>query len=168
MTLTATGDGWRLEGAAAFGEAGEPCHLRYRVEVDARWRTRRAEVHGWHGPRRVDVAIERSSDGVWLLGGEERPAVAGCIDVDLALTPATNLLPIRRLGLAVGEGAPVDAAWLPFPEIDLRRLDQTYRRAAENAYEYTSSGGSFRAALTVSPVGLVTHYEGLWREEERR
>jgi hypothetical protein len=38
----------------------------------------------------------------------------GCLDIDLGFSPSTNLLPIRRLTLAVGEAATVRAAWLPF------------------------------------------------------
>jgi hypothetical protein len=34
-------------------------------------------------------------------------AVEGCIDIDLKYSPSTNLLPIRRLNLAIGESAEV-------------------------------------------------------------
>ncbi len=99
------------------------------------------------------------------MNGAPVAAVAGCIDVDLSFTPATNLLPIRRLGLPIGSSAPVAAAWLRFPELDLQRLDQVYTRAAEGRYEYSSAGGSFRATLQVAASGFVTDYPGLWREE---
>lgn len=142
-----------------------PCHLRYVVAVDEEWRTRSVKVSGWAGATAVDVDIRVVTEQQWTLNGKSVAAVAGCIDVDLSFTPATNLLPIRRLGLPIGSSAPVAAAWLRFPELDLQRLDQVYTRAAEGRYEYSSAGGSFRATLEVSASGFVTDYPGLWRKE---
>ena len=88
----------------------------------------------------------------------------GCVDVDLNFSPSTNLLPIRRLGLAVGEEADVRAAWLRFPSFSLELLDQRYRRTGDLAYHYESGGGSFRADLRVDAVGFVTDY-AVWRAE---
>jgi hypothetical protein len=164
-TLFAVADSWRLEGAAVFLESGVPCHLHYKVEIDRLWRTRSAIVRGWFGRTRVDVRVDVDADHYWLLNGEPAPSVAGCIDLDLAFTPATNLLPIRRLNLPLGSSTPVNAAWLPFPDLQLRPLDQVYRRSAEHAYDYSSSSGSFKAALVVSPDGFVTDYSGLWVQE---
>src|SRR5690606_5431759 len=102
----------------------------------------------------------------WSLNGEPCPSVAGCIDIDLGFTPATNLLPIRRLALAVGQQAEVRAAWLPFPALALEPLPQLYRRQAEHTYHYESNGGSFVRTLEVDDVGLVVRYPGLWEKEE--
>lgn len=142
-----------------------PCHLSYVVAVDEAWRTRSAQLRGWAGATEVDLDLRVTPDQQWILNGTPVAAVAGCIDVDLSFTPATNLLPIRRLGLPIGSSAPVAAAWLRFPELDLQRLDQVYSRVAEGRYEYSSAGGAFRASLEVSASGLVTDYPGLWREE---
>ena len=163
--LVAEAGGWRLEGAAAFLESGSPCHLRYRVCLDGRWKTRSASVDGWSGARAVSFRAEVDEDRRWFLDGRPVPAVSGAFDLDLAFTPATNLLPIRRLGLSIGESAAVVAAWLPFPDLDLRPLDQIYRRSAENAYAYSSQNGTFSATLSVSDAGFVTDYPGLWVEE---
>jgi hypothetical protein len=164
-TLSPADGSWLLEGAAAFVEAGTPCHLAYRVATDAGWRTQAASVHGWAGATRIDLDIRVTPDQQWLVNGAIAAAVAGCVDVDLAFTPATNLLPIRRLGLAVGASAPVIAAWLPFPDLELQPLDQVYTRSGEASYDYSSQDGTFRVTLVVNDAGLVTDYPGLWREE---
>ena len=156
---------WRLEGAAVFLQSGLPCHLRYQIEVDEYWHTRSAVVQGWFGTTPVNLRVQADRDHRWLLNDNLVPAVTGALDIDLAFTPATNLLPIRRLALPVGASAPVVAAWLRFPDLELRPLEQVYRHAAEHAYDYSSAGGSFRALLSVTPHGFVTHYPGLWVEE---
>ncbi len=95
----------------------------------------------------------------------EQPQVAGCIDIDLNFSPSTNLLPIRRLGLAVGEAGEVNAAWLRFPSFKLERLSQQYRRPDENIYRYESAGGQFVAELKVNSFGFVIEYPNLWQTE---
>jgi hypothetical protein len=99
------------------------------------------------------------------LNGTECPAVAGCIDLDLGFSPSTNLLPIRRLALSVGQEAEVMAAWLPFPALALQPLRQLYRREGETTYRYESGNGSFVRTLVVNTTGLVTSYPGLWQAD---
>jgi hypothetical protein len=93
-----------------------------------------------------------------------QPMVQGCIDVDLGFSPSTNLLPIRRLKLAMGARANVRAAWVRFPELTLEVLEQTYTRMAELTYLYESAGGEFKRELTVNSDGFVVDYPGLWRD----
>lgn len=159
------GDHWHLEGAAVFAEDGKPCRLDYRIVCDAGWRTVSASVSGWVGGDEVRIEIEADGAGGWRMNGVEQPRVEGCVDVDLNFSPSTNLLPIRRLGLAVGEEAAVAAAWLRFPSFALERLDQTYRRSGDLAWRYESADGAFFRDLVVDDVGLVTEYPGLWVAE---
>lgn len=87
------------------------------------------------------------------------------MDVDLNFSPATNLLPIRRLGLEVGASAEVRAAWLRFPTFQLEPLVQQYRRLDEATYRYESAGAAFVAELRVNAAGFVTAYGDIWRAE---
>ncbi|HKI01302.1 MAG TPA: putative glycolipid-binding domain-containing protein [Thermoanaerobaculia bacterium] len=156
---------WHLGGTAVFLHEGQPCRLDYRVICDAQWRTVSGQVAGFVGDQPVDVECSADGEGRWHLQGVEQPQVAGCIDLDLNFSPSTNLLPVRRLGLAVGEEAPVRAAWLRFPSFRLEPLEQVYRRTAPGAYRYESAGGSFTADLEVNGAGFATRYAGLWEAE---
>ena len=156
---------WHLSGTSVFVHEGEPCRLDYHIVCDAAWRTVRARVDGWVGARTIECRIAAEA-GRWLLNGQEVPAVAGCVDVDLNFSPSTNLLPIRRLNLAVGQEGAVSAAWLRFPSFELERLDQTYRRTGEHSYRYESAGGEFVRDIEVNDVGLVTRYPDFWEAVE--
>ncbi len=154
--------GWRLAGAAIFAHDGQPCLLNYQIHCDTAWRTMTAEVVGWVGDVSVRVSLARDNADRWSLNGEEQPAVTGCVDLDLNFSPATNLLPIRRLNLPAGQSADVRAAWLRFPELTLEPLPQTYRHTGETTYRYESSDGEFIVDLFVNAAGLVTRYPGYW------
>ncbi|HYJ80929.1 MAG TPA: putative glycolipid-binding domain-containing protein [Longimicrobiaceae bacterium] len=162
--LSRSDAGWRLEGTAVFADDGGPCRLDYRVDCDAGWRTRSARVAGWMGSRTVEVGISVGPGGRWEMNGVERPAVQGCVDVDLNFSPSTNLLPIRRLSPEVGAEVAVRAAWLRFPSFELEPLDQRYRRIDASIYRYESTGGFVRE-LQVSDAGLVTLYPGFFAAE---
>ena len=156
-------DEWRLEGTAVFQSDEQPCHLAYIIVCDSSWNTVRGSVLGWVGDRDVNIEIAVATAQHWTLNGVKESAVDGCIDLDLNFSPATNLLPIRRLNLEIGQSAEVKAAWLRFPSFELELLAQVYARLDEFTYRYSSDGGSFVRDLTVNEVGFVTDYPGLWK-----
>ena len=150
-----------LRGTSIFEEDGIPGRIDYRIRCDARWLTQEAEVLGWVGDRKVSFVIERSPSGAWRMNGREIPGVGGCDDLDLSFTPATNLLAIRRLRLEVGEEGEARAAWLLFPDMDLRPLVQRFRRIDPARYGYHSDNG-FDTELEVDGLGFVLEYPPLW------
>lgn len=157
---------WHLEGTAVFTSDNRPYRLSYLVICDASWNTHRGFVSGWAGNDNVDIELAVDELRQWRMNGVEKPVVNGCVDLDLNFSPSTNLLPIRRLNLGIGEQGEVKAAWLRFPSFDLERLAQTYTRLDEFTYRYSSNGGQFVCDLTVNEVGLVTSYPELWEAEQ--
>jgi hypothetical protein len=157
--------GWWLTGTAVFAHEGRPCRLNYQVICDAGWQTISGKVEGWAGEKIVEIEISVDPQRRWRLNGAECPEVRGCTDLDLNFSPSTNLLPIRRLRLRVGQGAEVRAAWLRFPGFTLEPLEQHYARIDEAIYRYESAGGKFVTELKVSEAGFVTEYPSFWVEE---
>lgn len=157
---------WHLQGSAVFSHDQRPCRLDYEISCDSRWHTLSATVAGWVGNDLVKVNLAVSPDHRWQLNEQDCPEVAGCIDLDLNFSPSTNLLPIRRLDMPVGDEREVRAAWLRFPSFRLEPLVQVYRRIDEQRYRYESAGGSFVAELRVNAEGFVTKYPNIWEEEE--
>lgn len=159
--LERTADGWLAHGAETLiGDITMAC--RFRVGLDARWRTRDVPVTV------VDDDGERTStlevlDGTWTVDGSVRPDLLGCVDVDVAATPLTNTFPIRRLeALAVGESSTSPVAWVDVPSLQVHRVDQTYRRLGPLGWEYSDpTHGAFE--LVVDDQGVVVDYAGLAR-----
>ena len=158
-------DSWRLVGTAVLLYQNEPCSLSYQIDCDVKWVTRSAMVNGWLDDQTIDVRVVHDGNGGWQLNQHNCEVVAGCVDVDLNFSPSTNLLPIRRLNLAIGTSAQVQAAWLRFPGFDLEPLEQSYTRLDQNLYCYESAGGRFVAELTVDEGGLVVDYGKFWTRE---
>lgn len=157
--------GWQLDGVAVLAYQGSACRLDYVIACDRQWVTQSAVVSGWVGTRVIKITVTRDASGQWRINGAACLAVAGCVDIDLNFSPSTNLLPISRLELAIGQTAAVQAAWLRFPTFELEPLPQTYTRIAERVYRYESSGGRFVAEVTVDAQGLVLDYGEIWSRE---
>jgi uncharacterized protein len=157
--LDSTPSGLRLAGTVLTAAYGDPLVVRYLVVTDENGLTRRVELDLDGSTPRVLLA-----DGVgrWHWDGvSELTDVAGALDVDLTVTPATNTLPIRRLGLEVGQAADLRMAWIQFPDLEVIPSEQRYERLTQDRWRFST--GDFQAELVVDRDGLVLDYGGLFR-----
>jgi hypothetical protein len=159
-----------------------PFTCRYEVFTDATWATARFEATVEGAGFIRTLRLERAA-GRWratageqgdldaalgqrsgLPGTEDPSRLSRVLDVDLAYSPLTNTLPIRRLGLlqaAPGTTHTIEAAWVLLPSLEVVVATQTYTRLDGSAIRYSS--GTFTAEVAVDAAGYVEHYPGLAR-----
>lgn len=155
-SLSRSQAGWMLIGHASWQS---DTTLEYVVRCDPDWRTLSADVTGTHLGDPVALRMMRGPLG-WTVNEVLQPGTEKCTDIDLCFTPATNLLPLRRLTFDGATPMPVSAAWL-VPDLDrIQRLDQTYAGIGEGVFTYASA--NFSARIETHPSGFVTRYPGLW------
>lgn len=157
--------GPRLAGTVLAAHGGTPLRLDYEILCSPRWETRllAATLVIEDVTRRLELVVD--GRGRWRADGVEIAALAGCVDVDLSLSPSTNTLPIRRLGmldLVEGESLDVTAAWVRLPDMRAEPLPQRYTRLPEGYFRYESRGGEFVAEVEVDDAGLVVAYPPFW------
>ena len=162
FTLSQAPDHWNMSGTVVVTLDDEPVLVRYTVRCDTEWKTEDVDVVAESGGtlRRLRLG---AAGGRWRSNEGAVGAVDGAVDVDLGVTPSTNTLPIRRLGLEIGEHADLIVAWVRFPDLAVVRSDQRYTRLGQNVYRYES--GSFTRDIEVDELGLVTSYPGLFVRE---
>lgn len=154
--VTESPEGAQAEGLVIGVHEDAAFRARYGVACDPQWRVRavRIDVEG-----RGSLELE-ADDGRWQSGGRHVPALDGCVDVDLSITPFTNTLPIRRLALAPHESREVQVAYVDVPSLRLGVATQRYtcllRRDDGTMHRYES--GRFAADLTCDAHGLVIEY----------
>lgn len=102
--------------------------------------------------------LERMATGVWTLGQQELTEFTGCTDIDISATPFTNTLPLRRLGLKVGQAADIEVVWVGLPEFILRRTAQRYTRLSPFVYRYENLNSGYSNEVTLDADGLVRSY----------
>lgn len=163
--LSRVDHGWLLVGHARFRDADGFAALDYLVRCDTDWYTLGADVAGKHGDRSIRLRLECQA-GEWVLNGDAQPQVNGARDVDLAFTPATNLMPLRRMQEGRVASVQTRAAWLRYPNCDLQVLDQTYGAGSSaELISYAAEQTGYSTQLCVDQSGFVTLYPGLWEGE---
>lgn len=164
-------NGLVLEGMVAGNRGGDSYGAHYIVRADAMGRTREVRVR-YAGSHSLHVTAD--GEGNWHdeQRGRAIHRLRGCIDVDIGVTAATNTLPIRRLGLAVGDACEIRAAYVALPDELAGQLegaflpepaDQRYTRLGDRLWRYEGLFRDFVANLPVDDMGLVLDYPQLFR-----
>jgi hypothetical protein len=146
---------------------GHPFRVTYKVRCDVRWRVRAVRV-GVPGSEPPEVALLSDGEGNWTTpDGRAVSELYGCLDVDISVTPFTNTLPIRRLGLVPTESAEISVAYIQDTSLQAWPEPQRYTCLKKDnqggLYGFLSLDGGFTADLPVDADGLVLDYPGLFR-----
>jgi hypothetical protein len=163
LTVRAVDGGIRAQ-STVIGEreAGSPYGVHYWIDLDASWHVRSFLVEVTTGQR---IAMTSDGQGHWRAeDGKPLSAFDGCIDIDLAGSPFTNTLPIRRLGLPAGEKSPpLNMVYVPFDTFEPLVDGQIYTCIEPaSRYLYEAADGTFTAELPVDADGFVTDYPTLF------
>lgn len=149
-----------LRGHTSAVEQGMPYAVDYRITFSRDWRTTSAVVSNDTLDGRRAVTLSVDGDGRWTVDDVPRPDLDGLVDVDLEASACTNTFPVHRLDLPVGETVTASAVYVRALDLEVRRLDQTYRRIDGQRFHYTSEGG-FEAELRYDDHLLVLDYPGI-------
>jgi len=162
VVVRAAPDAVLVEAVIVATEEGARVGARLRIECDGGWRTRRVAASLVGDERRIDLSGD--GEGHWRDASGPLPHLDGAIDVDLPLTPFTNTLPIRRLGLAAGAAADLAVVYIRMPEFTVTRDKQRYTCLAPlRRYRYQSLDSDFMREIDVDRDGLVVTYPDLFR-----
>jgi uncharacterized protein len=160
-------DGWAVDGTTAAVEDTQTWIVTYSIQLDAGWVTRSARIIARTAAGLRETLLEVDQTGRWLVDGDQAPHLDGCRDVDLESSAMTNALPVHRLGLAAGRQADAPAAYVRALDLSVERLEQTYRRIADEGarqrYYYAAPAFDFTSRLVYDESGLVLDYPGVAR-----
>lgn len=162
-TVRQMADGYELLGQSVFLDPRGPTALRYVLTLHPDWSTKEGRITGFIGERHINDHIARTPEG-WTFNGRNC-GMADILDLDLGFTPATNMLQLKRVSLAIGQSAEFDVAWMEAGDEDLQRLLQVYSRATEFEYPYQSPQGGYRETIVLDPNGFAAVYPSLWEME---
>ncbi|CAN5455993.1 putative glycolipid-binding domain-containing protein [soil metagenome] len=132
----------------------------YEIVCEKDFTFRQLRLEALAGERTLTITYD--GRGNWTVDGEIRSDLTDAIDLDLAITPFTNTLPIRRLDLAIGDEADVTAVYVSFPDLEVTLDEQRYTRVDEDLYLFESLDSDFERELTVDAHGIVVEYPGLF------
>jgi hypothetical protein len=182
-TLVSDGSGLHARGVQV-GDDPLPYACRYELYTDEGWATARFEATVEGGGFLRTIRMERAA-GRWrvtaseqgdldralteagrpraaLPGAEDPLRLSNAVDMDLAYSPLTNTLPVRRLGLLSadpGTTYTIEVAWVVLPSLEVIPSTQSYIGQGSTGVRFTS--GMFTADLELDVDGYVVSYPGL-------
>jgi hypothetical protein len=165
--LDRDGDHHVLSGVALYRGRSGPTSVTYRIDVDDHWCTREVRLTLDEPTGEQTLSLTADGSGRWWRDGAPLDLPFPCLDVDLAISPSTNTLAIRRLDLGVGEAEVARVLWVQVPSLAARAVEQTYERVERNTYRFKGRYGSYR--IDVDDQGVVLDYPGGgWRAAAHR
>lgn len=139
--------------------------MEYQIATDPGWNTRSCIIKARINKKQLDFIFESDGKGNWQKNGRPLKAFKGCTDVDIAITPFTNSLPIHRLKLRNGQNHEIKVVYFDLLEQRIRPVKQSYTRLSKTSYHYENVPNDFEADIRVDENGLVVYYPELFERE---
>ena len=144
---------WENEGWTATGEVGREA-VTYVLRLSATWKVRQFLL--FRDLDEPDLWLGADGTGRWgEINGAHRHDLAGCTDVALAITPFTTSVPIRRLGLAIGDSADVTSALVDVETLGVTPVGHHLERISARRYRRTDLVSGRSSQFDVDEYGLV-------------
>jgi hypothetical protein len=164
LRLTLRSDRVSVDSLVIAAHDGQLYRVNYEVRCDVRWRVRELHITARTADTITSLTLNGDGQGHWHSpAGAPLAELDGCVDVDLAFSPFTNTLPIRRLALQPGDAVELAVVYVALPTLAPVRDGQRYTCLAPDRYRYDSLDDDFSAELSIDADGLVRDYPGLFR-----
>lgn len=157
--------GHHMTGHTTAHESSALWSVGYDVTVDSSWRTVAVHASNLTAAGKRGLTLTCDPTGRWIVNGELRPELDGCLDVDFESSAVTNTLPLHRLDFIEGVAVDVPAAFVRADDLRVERLEQRYtliKASPEQIlFHYESSTFEFACDLRYDSSGLVVEYPGI-------
>lgn len=145
------------KGTVLFTNKQKAYQVFYEVHLDKAWNTRQVKIY-------VDDEKQKflSSDGCghWFINNTHIKELDGAIDVDIAITPFSNSLPINRFDWIKGEMRKFNMVYIDIPSLELKNLVQHYTFLdVHNGYRlFKYECLEYKTTIKVDQLGIVVEY----------
>jgi uncharacterized protein len=145
---------------------GRIYRVDYHIKTNPDWETQYVQITSRHSNREQYYRLTSDGNGNWIVDGRRISQFDGCIDVDIAITPFTNTLPINRLRLHTRETKHIRVIYFDLLQQQVKPVVQVYKRISEEKYHYENVPKDFETDITVDENGLVVDYPSLFTRAE--
>lgn len=150
---------WENEGWTINGQISRE-RVQYVLRITATWQVRQFLL--FRDLDDPDLWLYTDGTARWgEMNGARREELDGCYDLDLACTPFTNTLPIRRLPLQVGDRVEVPVVSVDVETLGVRPVQQRYLRL--DTHRWAFAEGDESVEFEVDDYGLMIDYPGRFK-----
>jgi hypothetical protein len=144
---------WENEGWTASGEVGRE-RVHYVIRLSPTWQVRQFLL--FRDLDDPDLWLVTDGHARWgEMNGARRPELDGCHDIDLACTPFTITLPIRRLPLHPGDSAELAVIAVDVETLAVATTVKRYHHVDERHWRVSDRTHGTEVDFGVDEYGLV-------------
>lgn len=152
---------WENEAWTATGQVGRE-NVQYVLRVSPTWEVRQFLL--FRDLDEPDLWLAIDAHRRWgEVNGVFRPEFGASTDIELACTPFTATIPIRRLALGVGDTAEIDVISVDVDTLGATRVPTRYERIDASTWRATALASGVVREFEVDSHGLVVHEPGRFR-----
>ncbi len=155
---------WENHGWVAQGRCARE-RVEFVIRMNAAWKM--SQFLLFRDLPEPDLWLGTDGSGRWgEINGAHRPELDGCLDVELACSPFTASLPIRRLGLGDGQAAEILVAVVDVDTLQVAVERREYARHGAGEWTCRDLEHGVLTELPVDQFGLVRDVPGTWRRRD--
>lgn len=155
---------WENEAWTATGQVGQQ-NIQYVLRVSPTWRVRQFLL--FRDLDEPDLWLAVDVKGRWgEINGALRPELGASADIELGCTPFSATIPIRRLGLGVGESADIDVVAVDVDTLGAVAVPTRYERTGPARWRSVALPTGAERTFEVDEFGLVINEVGRFDRRE--
>src|SRR5450432_362956 len=139
----------------------QPVNIDYEIKLDDGYDIKPVLLKSFHGDS-FELNLVQKNKKWFDSSGNHLIEFDGCDDIDIALTPFTNTIPINRLRLKLGECRDINVIYIDPEEKSVNKIQQRYTHIESKKYRYENLCSTFASDVYVDSDGIVFDYPGLW------
>lgn len=155
---------WENEGFTVSGTLSDNPqreHIQYVLRLSATWQARQFIL--FRDLEEPDLWLATDGTGRWgEMNGARRTELDDCYDIDMACTPFTQTLPIRRVPLLDGDSTDLAVIVVDPDTLGARSVRQRYTRLSQHQWRLEQDDSN-DVTFTVDEFGLVVDFPELFR-----
>jgi uncharacterized protein len=139
----------------------QPINIHYSIELNEGYEINSVQLQSFNDPFAVDLSHKNKK---WFdLYGNHLSQYDDCDDIDIALTPYTNTIPIKRLKFNLGDPREINVIYIDPLKKMLTRTRQRYTHIENRRYKYENIPSGFVSNIYTDNDGIVDIYPGIWQ-----
>jgi hypothetical protein len=143
-----------------------PFDVKYFIKTNPNWETIYFELQTSMEGSVQKIQYQSDGKGVWTSNESVLDHLAGCIDIDISVTPLTNTLPLKRLKMVGNQSELIKVLYVDVLENSISSKQQKYTRITGTMYKFENVPNDFESTITVDNDGYVVDYPGLFEKTD--
>lgn len=160
-TITRHADLTVINGHISGSMEEQPVNIDYEITLDDSYDIKSVLVKSFYGDS-FELNLVQNNKKWFDSSGNHLIEFDGCDDIDIALTPFTNSIPINRLHLKPGDYRNINVIYIDPEQKSITKVQQRYTHIESKKYRYENLCSGFISDVYVDSDGIVVHYPGLW------